>query len=39
VRAIPRLPGHRSIGSTELKAYIYFLPWRTKIVISDIDGA
>ncbi|KAG2451546.1 hypothetical protein HYH02_004144 [Chlamydomonas schloesseri] len=26
------------IGSTELKAYVYYLPWRTKIVISDIDG-
>lgn len=26
------------IGTTELKAYVYFLPWRTKIVISDIDG-
>jgi phosphatidate phosphatase PAH1 len=28
----------RRIGSTELKAYIYFLHWQTKIVISDIDG-
>ncbi len=31
-------PFPRRIGTTELKAYVYFLPWRTKIVISDIDG-
>ncbi|KXZ55895.1 hypothetical protein GPECTOR_2g1446 [Gonium pectorale] len=26
------------IGGSELKAYVYYLHWRTKIVISDIDG-
>ncbi|GLI58652.1 hypothetical protein VaNZ11_000393 [Volvox africanus] len=26
------------VGASELRAYVYFLPWRTRIVISDIDG-